>query len=243
MIIEQAINRAIANNLRAKAELEKSLHKSSGALSASRLFWPLQSQILYSLGVPTSEFDDYTLGKFARGNHVEEFVVSNIPGVVDTQVSVEYRGVVGYVDAVVNSDEHDFKEGIMPHEVKSVANAKFKWISKRMTPDVSHALQATLYGLALKRRYAVIDYVAADDYRVLSFVIPVQDYQEQVDQIISEYENAMQNWKENGVLPELVAREDWQLRPEWSSYPQCLGKTAQEVKEMFGLIIEKSIDK
>lgn len=235
MIVDQTIARAVYANIRKAKEEDSSRHVHSGKLSAGRLFWPLQWQILHSIGVKPPEFDDYALGKFTRGDHVEDFVVLNMPGVIDTQVEIEYRGVTGKLDALVDSSEYEYKNGVIPHEIKSVANAKFKWIKKRMSPDMSHALQAICYGIALKRDKVIIDYVASDDYRVLSFVLDVQEWRPQVDSAIDEYDAAMANWKENGVLPELVARESWQLKPEWATYPDTLGKTAQEVKEMFGI--------
>ena len=49
-----------------------------GWLSASRLNDPLLWQVLYVLGVPQKPIDEYTLRKFLRGNHVEDWLLSNM---------------------------------------------------------------------------------------------------------------------------------------------------------------------
>lgn len=235
MTVDQTIRRTIERKLLAANELEKKAHTSSGKLSASRLFWPTRDQILYSIGVKPPTFDGYTLAKFARGKHVEDFIVSQIDGVVETQKEVEYKGVVGYVDAIVDSSSYEYKNGIIPHEIKSVVNSKYKWIEKRLEPDDSHAWQATLYALALGKDVAIIDYVASDDYRVTSFVIEVSKYQEQVEKAISDYQEALERWKNDHVLPEFVPRTDWQKNIKWATYPNFMGMSSSEVVERLNL--------
>lgn len=256
MIIDQTIERTLARKLREQNNLDRKNHISSGKLSASRLYWPLQWQILNALGVPSSESDDYSIRKFKRGDHVEEFVVSQMDGVIlpghireqevtdsgakwneqKGQWEVFYRDVIGNIDAIVDSSDYEYKNGIIPHEIKSVVNSKFKWIEKRLSPDIGHALQSTLYALAIGTEVSIIDYVASDDYRVSSFVIPVSDYRGMVEQSIEEYDAALERWRTARVLPDLVAREEWQLNPKWASYPWTVGLTTEQIIEKAGLL-------
>src|SRR3990172_982421 len=67
----------------------------SGKLSASKLWWPLQWQILATQFGLKSHIDDYTLRKFQRGHDVEEWFVKQIEP-KETQKFLEYRGVIGY---------------------------------------------------------------------------------------------------------------------------------------------------
>src|SRR5438105_4187037 len=124
-IQDNFLDRKIGDEIVAAALVKEAAHAVSGKLSASRLNDPLQWQLLYVLGVPQKPIDEYTYRKFLRGNHVEDWLLSKLTP-VEKQKFVEYRGVVGYVDAVCDTADWQFPSGIIPLEVKSVSNMKFK---------------------------------------------------------------------------------------------------------------------
>lgn len=188
----------------AKEVLARSGNKEpSGRLSAGRLGWPLQWQMLHYLKIPQKPFDEYTLRKFARGNDVESRIVEWVkPN--QSQVACTYRGVPGIADMIVD----------YPIEVKSVTNASFKYIQKEGSKR-GHRLQGELYAKALGFDKFAIAYVASDDYRVLCVEEAVTD---EVDKAIDAYEAQLLT----GVVPVFVANEKWHKLPEYSIYPEWM---------------------
>ena len=239
MQLSQTISRAIKEKLRAKYELERKQHTPSGKLSAGRLGDPLQWQVLHTIGVPAKEADDYALQVFTRGDDVEEWLVKMIPGLIEKQMFLEYRNVVGYADTVIDTKDYDFKVGIVPNEIKSVKNSAYKYIVKENKPKIHHVYQAVLYGLAMGVDNVYLTYVASDDYRVLSFVLDVKDYKEEIDQIIDDYDQAMKLWKEKGLIPKFEPKQKWQANQKYNPYPKFMKLTSQEaglkVKELLTL--------
>ena len=227
MIIDQTITRAIDKNLTQEQDNRDNTHISSGKLSASMLSWPLQWQILKHLKVEPKPFDLYTLRKFLRGRTVEDWLVTQMPGIVEKQKFVEYRGVVGYIDALVDSSGYEFKEGRIVHEIKSTSNAKFKNITDSNQPDPGHCLQACLYALALKTNYFAIDYVASDDLRVTTFILETKDYVNNVNKIIDNYDAQLAK-KEVPVFEPLYA---WQKNIKYATYPEWIELTEDEIEE------------
>lgn len=205
---------------------EREDHISSGKLSASILGFPLQWQVLKVIGIE-KEFDEYLLRKFKRGHDVEEWIVDKMPNLLEKQKEVEYRGVVGFADAVVDSKDFDLQKGKMCHEIKSVANMKFKRIVKANEPDRSHKLQATLYSLALGYDYSAIDYVASDDYRIITFVFPVTDCKDDIDQIIDTFDKQIKS----GIVPEFVEKESWQKLPDYNQYYDFATLSEKQIDE------------
>jgi hypothetical protein len=216
--IDQTISRAIDARLVAENQLRNKLREPSGKLSASILGDPLLWQVLHTLGYPSKEMDPFALKKTARGNDVENWLVEFIPNLISKQLFLSYREAIGYADAVVDSKDYDFKNGIVPVEIKSVTNANFKWLIKRKGPNHHHSLQAAFYGLSMGSKHSLITYVAADDYRTMTFVIDVIDYQKEIDQIIDDYQEAMRLWEEKKVLPPFEPREDWQKNPKYAKF-------------------------
>lgn len=227
MRISQTIDRHIEKVLRQTNEEEALKHISSGKLSASSLGKPTQWQVLHTLGVPGKEVEDYGLRVMKRGKDIEDWLVSVMPGIVETQVLINYRNVVGYIDTVIDTKDYDFSVGTIPNEIKSVKNSKFKWITSTGQPDRSHALQASLYGLAKDTKDSMVTYIAADDLRVHSFVLSVADYKQEIDQIIDKYDEAVAS----GVIPDLVVAEKWMLDPKWNPYPEWASLTVLEALE------------
>ena len=211
-IIDTSINKFIDDSLIEANRLRDEKHEPSGLLSASMLYQPLRFQVLKTLGAPKKEFDTYTLGKFKRGNDVEDWFVGHLRkmGVLAretngrfmkaTQVKLEYRGAIGYVDAIVDSRNMRYKDGIIPHEVKSVVNSKFKWIAKGGV-DWHYKIQGCFYAMAMERPSYAIDIVSAEDLRPNIYIFHTRELKADVDKAIDAYDQAMKNWNENRILP------------------------------------------
>jgi len=227
MIVDKTIERTIDKILIEDDKKRSSEHTSSGKLSASKLSWPLQWQILDHYKVASKEIDAYTLRKFLRGRTVEDWLVTQIPGIVDKQKFVTYRDVVGYMDVYVDSSNYEFKNGNIPHEIKSVSNAKYKMIETNKVPDEAHCLQACLYALAMKSDYFAVDYVATDDLRVTSFIMEAKDYAKQVNRIIDTYNEQLLK-KEIPVFEPLYA---WQKNKTYNNFPEWSDLTQEEINE------------
>lgn len=208
------INPSIQEKIAAKVLAERNESEPSGKLSASRLGWALQWQMLHYYKVEPGAIDEYTLRKFQRGKDVEDRIVEWLePGEGKTQVLVEYRDVVGYADIIMD----------YPIEVKSVTNMAFKHIQKE-GPKAGHKLQAELYAKGLGYDKYGIAYVASDDYRVLCFEEEVTDA---VDKVIDEYEAQVKT----GIVPVFEAREPWQDKPDYNMYPEWRLLNEEQIAE------------
>lgn len=228
MKIDGYLDRLIGKTLLALDGLKRAEHVSSGKLSASALGNPLQWQILKSLAVERGEIDEYTLRKFQRGNHVEDWYLSLIPGIISKQEFIEYRNVVGYMDAFVSTENWDFPNlGDMPLEVKSVTNAKYKRIVTQGQPDHSHALQGALYALAKGSARFSVTYIATDDYRVQTFVLETSEFKAEIDLIIDLYDKT----KKLGIIPVFVAKEKWQAGEKYNDYYEWSKLDADQIAE------------
>lgn len=226
MIKDSTLDRLIDERLIAQRIARDEAHKPSGKLSAGMLGQPVQWQILKTIGVPQREIDNYTLRKFLRGEHVEEWLMGHIPGIIERQKFAEYRGVIGYCDALVDCSTWDSRKGVTPVEVKSVSNMKYKRIIQEAAPDHSHRLQATLYALAFEAEYYCIAYVATDDYRVTCYVCPTESTVSGVEYVIDEYEAATAA----GIVPEFEAIESWQKSDKYNNYPDFMSLSEAEIE-------------
>jgi len=201
MIIDTYYQDLIDKQLIADNKAREAKHTSSGLLSASMLYQPLRFQVMKSIGIPTKKFEPYLLGKFKRGNDVEDWFVERMKKIlVDTQVEVKYRGAIGYLDAILKSDKAQFKKGNIPHEVKSVTNAKLKRITKTEV-DYHFKLQACFYALGLKSEYYALDIISAEDLRVNTYIFQTRLLTSDVNKTIESYDKAMKDWKEKQILP------------------------------------------
>ena len=204
---------------------ERAAHKSSGKLSASALGQPLQWQILHCLGVEQKEFEEYTLRKFIRGKAVERWLLDIMPDVIEEQKFAGYRGCVGFIDAIVDTKEWNFPSGIIPVEIKSTSNMKFKRIL-RNGADESHKLQAGYYALCEGTpRYAVV-YVSTDDMRIETYIYETADIKDKIDAIIARFDKQ----KMIGV-PVFIPEEKWQENPKYNNYPDFFIRTQEEIDE------------
>lgn len=213
MTVNPKIQELIAQKVLAD-EADRDAKEPSGRLSASRLGWPLQWQMLHHFKVPRKPIDEYTLRKFARGHDVEDRIMTWLaPDKDKMQVECDYRGVVGIADVILD----------YPIEVKSVTNMAFKFKQKEGMSD-SHRLQAMLYAKALGFDTFGVAYVASDDYRVLCFEEKVTN---EVDDIIDAYEAQVAL----GVIPTFTAKEKWQSMEEYNPYPEFMKLTEAQIAE------------
>lgn len=241
MIIEDGPERLISARILAENEAGRAAHMLDsggipmGNLTASMLGDAEQWQILKMIGVGTREVDEYVLRLFARGNHVEQWFINMVEPEYQ-QVDIEYRGVTGRVDAIVDSDKQKWANpvGVLPIEVKSVKNSQFPYIAgtKRRNnyepgPKRAHKFQAATYGLALETPYFGITYIAADDYRTVTFVYQTADFKGEVDQIISK---ARSNMKKH-IVPEFEPKEKWQAMSQYNKYPTFQFLTRDQIDE------------
>lgn len=206
------INPAIQDIIAAKVLADAIEKEPSGRLSASRLGWPLQWQMLHYYKVPQKEIDEYTLRKFQRGKDVEERIMQWLaPAPEKMQVPVNYRGVAGIMDVELE----------YPIEVKSITNAAFKYKQKEGTSR-GHRLQGELYALAKGYKKFAVAYVASDDYRVLCFEEAVT---KDTDKVIDRYNVQV----EVGAVPEFVPEEKWQADPKYNPYPDWMKLSTEEI--------------
>lgn len=224
--IDNFIDTKIGELLVLENRKERSEHKSSGKLSASQLGDPLQWQILKALGAEQTEFDEYTLRKFKRGKDIENWVLQYLSP-LEAQKFVEYRDTIGYIDAVCDTKDWQFNVGIVPVEVKSVSNAKFKRIT-RNGPDRGHCLQVGLYSKAMKADHGVICYIASDDLRVRCYIIKTDDYANEIDEVITRFQTQLAT----GTIPVFQAREKWQADDKYCRYLSFRDKTAEQLAEI-----------
>jgi hypothetical protein len=227
MIKDNFVDQEIGKRLLAENDEERKGHVSSGKLSASILNDPIQWQVLKTLGVEGKPIDEYVIRKFRRGKDIESWLVDFLKP-VDKQKFVEYRNTVGYIDAVVDTKDWQFPVGVIPAEIKSVSNAKFKRILKQGA-DKGHLLQGAFYGICLNSPKFALCYVASDDLRVETYIYDTDDFKSEIDAIIDKFEEQIKS----KVVPIFEARETWQSNEEYCRYPELMDKTADELAELF----------
>ncbi len=226
MKIDTYLDKTIEERFVERDKKKRKEHKSSGKLSAGMLNEPLQWQILKVLGVPSKEIDEYVLRKFFRGNQIEDWLISEMPGVVGQQVLVEYKDCIGFADALVNTKDWDNNVGIIPAEVKSASNAKYKRIVTRGEADKGHILQAGYYALGSNTDHFAVIYVASDDLRVTVFVYETKDYKEEIDGIIDRFHSQLKK----KTIPVFEPKEKWQESLKYNKYPAWATLTQEEIK-------------
>ncbi len=224
IITDNYLDRLISENLAKAQEEESSTRTPSGKLSASKLYWPLQWQILSTQFGLKSSFDDYTLRKFKRGKDVEDWFMSQV-NPVEKQKFLEYRGVIGYCDSIVDTKDWDNNYGVIPLECKSITNMAFKWLDKEGAKK-GHIAQNALYALALKAKHHAISYIASDDYRIQTYILDTKDSKVEIDLIIDEFEKAVAS----KTIPKFEVREKWQADIKYNNFPEFAGMSEEELQ-------------
>ena len=224
MIIDQSLSDKLVKIRRTHYEEREAKHEPSGKLSASSLGKPLQWQILKYIGIPRKYVDDYALGLFERGNQVEEYIISHLP-TVETQKEVFYRGTIGIIDAMIDTSDHFMNVGVIPHEIKSVKNTKYKRILDTNAPDEQYILQACQNALAINASHFAVVIVASDDLRMTPYLFETETYKHEVDKIIDTFE-AQKAKKE---VPVFTPRYKWQENPMYNDYESFSNMSVDEI--------------
>lgn len=136
-------------------EAKQAARERSGKISGGKLGKPTLWAVLDLIGVP-DEFDPYVLGKFQRGNDVEDRAIQFLTGIDPHDVEPEklipskpgavltghfamqrqsgYRGGTGYID--LSQVVGEVKEGVIPapeqwvyHEIKSSTKMAYDKVS------------------------------------------------------------------------------------------------------------------
>lgn len=225
IVIEEQLNQIIDQKLLEKNKENK--HVASGKLSASRLGWPLQWQILHYLAgknpdkLLSKEHDAYTLRKFERGKDVEEKILGFFEG--EKQKPCEYKGAGGIIDLTF-----DVKDcGVIPVELKSVMASKWLRIKKQGFQR-DHALQGAFYALAEGTDNFGVMYVNADDYQSKLFVLDASDYQREIEDNINSFNKAIKERK----IPVFKAKEVWQDNLKYNSFSEFYVMTEEELVDL-----------
>jgi hypothetical protein len=217
MMTSKKINELIDNYLIQENEKRDLKHKSSNKLTASFLYKPKRFQLLKYLGVDKKKPDTYSLRKFERGEQIEKAYLDKLAKLEllkDRQIEIEYRGVMGVLDALVNHKRLGDGLGTIPHEVKSVTAGHFKWLKKADNAPEGYVLQGGLYALATKRRYFSIDCICSDDQRELFFINETSRIKRKINNIIDEFEEML----EKKTIPQWEVKAEWQNNPDYMDY-------------------------
>jgi hypothetical protein len=209
-----SIEDLIKKHLRDKAIKKDEEHVASGYLSASRLDRPLLDNVLYLLGVKGEEIDDYALGLFARGEQVEDWVVSILEaeGMVErSQEPLQYITADGYV--IVGLEDVKLKGEDFPTEIKSIKASQFKYLDTQ-GPKKGYVLQAATYALAQGAEFARILYITADDFRIKQFIIKAEDYRAEIDAIAKEVYETLQSKQ----LPQFKPKNEFERSIKFTEY-------------------------
>lgn len=211
----------------------------SGRLSATRLTWPTQWQILWTLGVPPSPEEWQTkpnkmntlhFRHFARGAQCEEWLEKVLPP-LETQVEVLYRNWVGFLDRL---DKGSFfgLSGEVPHEIKSVKADKWYRMFQDKEgdgPQYDHVLQANFYAIALEKPNFALTYLKSDTMETRTFTYSVEDYRKDVDKQIDEFEEAVKL----ETVPTFKAKVEYQKNPKYNMYHEYMNMKPKELKAVY----------
>lgn len=234
MIIDNTLQKYIDAELIKEDAEKQAKHEPSGKLSASWLFQPLRYQVMKAIGVPKKQLEPYVLGKFKRGNDCEDYVVNHMKNagmLIETQKEVVYRNTIGFVDAVVDSKGFNFKSGTIPHEIKSVTNAKLKRIQTTGV-DYHYQLQGGFYALAMQSLHFAINIVSAEDLRINTYIFDTANIAPDIEEIITKYQEAIKKWETDKMLPalEVNPKVAWAVNPDYAPFsPEWLSMTDKDI--------------
>lgn len=196
-------------------EKQKAARERSGKISGGKLGKPTLWAVLDLIGVP-DYLDPYVLGKFQRGNDVEDRAIQFLTGIKPWEVEpgtlVEsepkailtgefvlqmeggYRGGIGFIDLA-----QKLADSYVLHEIKSSTKMAYDKVSASGryrgevnadkgigVPYLHHALQLAYYCLGADITRGFLHYFNADDYRLCSFAINPMDYKEEIDKEIDD---------------------------------------------------------
>lgn len=210
----------------------------SGRMSASRLTWPTQWQILWKLKIPPSEEDwevkpnkinTFHFRHFARGKQCEDWLEKTLPP-KKAQGLVVYRDWVGYFDRIDDGELFGV-EGDIVNEVKSVKGDKWYRMFKDPGdgPQYDHVLQANFYAVALKMPHYALCYLKSDTLETRTFVYRTEDYRADVEKQIDLYDEAV----DSKTIPVFKAKVEYQKNRKYNMYDQYMDWTPTQLKELY----------
>lgn len=193
---------------------KQAAYERSGKISGGKLGKPTLWAVLDLLGVPDEEYDSYLLGKFQRGNDVEDRAIqfltdidpkkvkpgekvkapktAVLSGEFTMQMEGGYRGGVGFIDLTQHA-----LDGDIYHEIKSVTKMAYDKVAAtgrsfkgEPEPYYHHCLQLAYYCLGANIDRAFLHYFNADDYRLTTFSLNPLDYKEEIDYEIDQIQSA-----------------------------------------------------
>ena len=209
----------IAAQLQSDDKAKREAYERSGKISGGKLGQPTLWAVLDLIGVPR-EFDPYLLGKFKRGNDVEERAINFLTGIKPSELedgkeitapegavltgvfvpqkSGGYRGGVGYIDLA-----QKLSKSWVYHEIKSSTKMAYDRVAASGRyhnqvdeakgigmPYYHHCIQLAYYCLGDGVDTGFLHYFNADDYRLTTFAINPHDYKEEIDKEIDDIQLA-----------------------------------------------------
>lgn len=208
----------IHEKLKTDNAAKQAARERSGKISGGKLGKPTLWAVLDLIGVP-DEFDPYVLGKFMRGDDVENRAIKMLTGIDawDVEPGKEivtddsnlltgtfvlqkeggYRGGIGYIDLSQKVGEnwvyHEIKSSTKMAFDKVAASGRYKGVTDAEkgigVPYLHHALQIAYYCLGDGVTRGFLHYLNADDYRLVSFAINPMDYKEEIDKEIDDIQS------------------------------------------------------
>lgn len=205
----------IAEKLKSDNLAKQAARERSGKISGGKLGKPTLWAVLDLIGVP-DEFDPYLLGKFMRGDDVENRAIKMLTGIDawDVEPGAEiktddsnlltgtfvlqkeggYRGGIGYIDLSQKVGDdwvyHEIKSSTKMAFDKVAASGRYRGVTDVEkgigVPYLHHALQIAYYCLGDDVTRGFLHYLNADDYRLVSFAINPLDYKEEIDKEIDD---------------------------------------------------------
>lgn len=217
---------------------EQRREEPSGRMSASRLTWPTQWQILWKLKVPPSQEDwevkpnkinTLHFRHFARGKQCEDWLEKTMPP-MKAQEEVHYRGWVGYADRIDTGSLFGVDSAVVT-EVKSVKADKWykMFVNPGDGPQYDHVLQANFYAMGLNLPQYVVCYLRSDTMETRTYLYNVDEYRKDVDEQIDLYDQAV----DSGTIPVFKAKVEYQKNPKYNMYSEYMDWTPKQLQELY----------
>lgn len=234
MKLTYKFDQALIKALVAQQEREKP----SGRMSASRLTWPTQWQILWKLKVPPTleewvikpnKMNTFHFRHFARGKQCEDWLEKTLPP-KKAQEAVEYRGWVGFFDRIDEGELYGVEDDVVT-EVKSVKGDKWYRMFKDPGdgPQYDHVLQANFYAMALKMPHYGLCYLRSDTLETRTFLYSVEEYRADVDRQIDLYDEAV----DSGTIPVFKAKVEYQKNPKYNMYSSYMDWKPSQLQDLY----------
>jgi len=135
---------------------------------ASRLGNCLTATYLMRKGVAKQDFDERVLRVFAAGKMFEDWLVGLLKKEnekLETQVRVEWGGLSGYADLMIND---------LVYEIKTM-NSRGFWHMEKTGAKEHHVMQLWAYLNGLKKKEGRLIYLEKDTLSIMEFPVYLND--------------------------------------------------------------------